>query len=92
MDELETLREEIRGIDTELARLFEKRMAVSASVAAVKIRKNLPIYDAAREEENIEALCGFLSDAANRPLFSKWYRLLMDASKARQAEIKDKKS
>ncbi len=91
MDELEALREEIRGIDTELAALFEKRMAVSASVAQVKIRKNLPIYDAAREEENIEALCGFLSDAANRPLFRKWYRLLMDASKTRQKEIREEK-
>ena len=91
MDELETLREEIRHIDTELSRLFEKRMAVSASVAAVKLRKNLPIYDAAREEENIEAISGFLSDAANRPLFRKWYRFLMDASKTRQTEIRDKK-
>ncbi len=91
MDELEALREEIRGIDTELAALFEKRMAVSASVAQVKIQKNLPIYDAAREEENIEALCGFLSDAANRPLFRKWYRLLMDASKTRQKEIREEK-
>ena len=91
MDELETLREEIRHIDTELARLFEKRMAVSASVAAVKLRKNLPIYDAAREEENIEAISGFLSDAANRPLFRKWYCFLMDASKMRQTEIRDKK-
>ncbi len=91
MDELEALREEIRGIDTELAALFEKRMAVSASVAQVKIRKNLPIYDAAREEENIEALCGFLSDAANRPLFRKWYRLLMDVSKTRQKEIREQK-
>ncbi len=90
MDELETLREEIRKIDRDMVVLFEKRMAVSANVAQVKIKNRLPIYDEAREEQNIRELSELLADALDRPLFQKWYRVLMDISKFRQKEIRDK--
>ena len=90
MDELETLREEIRKIDRDMVVLFEKRMAVSANVAQVKIKNRLPIYDEAREEQNIRELSDLLVDALDRPLFQKWYRVLMDISKFRQKEIRDK--
>lgn len=90
MDELETLREEIRKIDRDMVVLFEKRMAVSANVAQVKIKNRLPIYDEAREEQNIRELSDLLADALDRPLFQKWYRVLMDISKFRQKEIRDK--
>ena len=90
MDELETLREEIRKIDRDMVVLFEKRMAVSANVAQVKIKNRLPIYDEAREEQNIRELSDLLEDALDRPLFQKWYRVLMDISKFRQKEIRDK--
>lgn len=90
MDELEVLREEIRQIDRDMVVLFEKRMALSAEVAQVKCKSLAPIYDAAREEKNIRELTALLANASDRHLFQKWYRTLMDVSKIRQEEIREK--
>jgi chorismate mutase len=43
--ELAEVRKEIDAIDEDLAKLFLKRMELSAKVAACKREKGLPVYD-----------------------------------------------
>ncbi len=86
MEDLDAVRRQIRRIDKNLVALFEKRMALSKEVALCKIESGKPIYDAAREEQNIHDLTLLLTDAADRPYFKKWYQLLMDLSKDKQKD------
>lgn len=52
--ELKDLREEIDNIDSELVKLFTKRMNIAAQVADYKKEHNLPIYVPAREREILQ--------------------------------------
>ena len=61
MDALEQARAEIDAVDTQLAALFERRMAAVLQVVEYKRAHGLPIYDAARETAVLERL---------RPAFS----------------------
>lgn len=88
MGELDAIREEIRKIDQDMVVLFERRMALSREVARCKLAHSLPVYDAAREEKNIQEVSKFLQDASNLSYFRRWYQLLMDLSKDRQREEK----
>ena len=85
-DELKDLRDSIRDIDTQMAALFEKRMALSKLVAQRKLKANLSIYDEKRENENIEAISRLIQKASEKPLFIRWYKMLMDISKKVQEE------
>lgn len=86
MEELEIIREKIREIDKDLIVLFEKRMALSREVAVFKMKKQMPVYDAGREEKNIRELSELLTDISDRPYFRKWYQMLMDVSKEKQRD------
>lgn len=85
-DQLKDLRDSIRDIDTQMAALFEKRMALSKLVAQRKLKANLSIYDEKRENENIEAISQLIQKASEKPLFIRWYKMLMDISKKVQEE------
>lgn len=85
--ELEVLRQSVRKIDKDLAALFEKRLALSQSIAQYKLKANKPIYDASREEKNIRELSELLEDVSRRPDFVRWYQMLMDISKKVQQEF-----
>ena len=49
MTDLQECRRQIDEIDSEILRLFEKRMKVSEDVANYKIRTGKPVFDAVRE-------------------------------------------
>lgn len=53
MNELENARQIINEVDTEMAKLFEKRMRAAEMVAHYKKENGLPILDSAREDEII---------------------------------------
>jgi chorismate mutase/prephenate dehydratase len=50
-EELSALRGRIDEIDGELVSLFQERMDVALRAGALKVRENMPIQDAAREQE-----------------------------------------
>ncbi|MBO4941167.1 MAG: prephenate dehydratase [Clostridia bacterium] len=54
MNELETLRNEIDQIDSELLPLFLKRMECSKKVAEYKRKNNLPVLDKSREKQILD--------------------------------------
>ena len=53
MTDLERYRDEIDEIDSEIVRLFEKRMKVSEEVAEYKIKTGKQVLDPARESQKI---------------------------------------
>ena len=67
MDALEQARAEIDAVDTQLAALFERRMAAVLQVAEYKRAHRLPIYDAAREAAVLEKAAARIQDPALRP-------------------------
>ena len=56
MTDLERYRDEIDEIDSEIVRLFEKRMKVSEEVAEYKIKTGKQVLDPARESQKIHTL------------------------------------
>lgn len=79
--ELEALRNSVRNIDKELVCLFEKRLALSRSIAQRKMKAEIPVFDGKREAKNIEELSKLIEDLSVRPDFIRWYQMLMDISK-----------
>lgn len=55
MQDLQDIRKRIDHIDSQISQLFIERMEVSADVADYKRRTGKPIFDPARERENIAA-------------------------------------
>ena len=56
MTDLERYRDEIDEIDSEIVRLFEKRMKVSEEVAEYKIKTGKQVLDPVRESQKIHTL------------------------------------
>ena len=87
MEDLRELRERIDGIDGELARLFEARMAAAAEIAARKLALALPVRDPAREREVLDKAAARIADPALRPRFAALMEALMAQSRAYQEEL-----
>ena len=85
--DLSGLRNEVRELDKELVKLFEKRMHLCRLIGEYKLKAEVPIYDARREEENIEQVVSVIQKTIDKSHFIKWYRLLMDISKRVQQSI-----
>ena len=79
--DLSGLRNEVRELDKELVKLFEKRMHLCRLIGESKLKAEVPIYDARREEENIEQVVSVIQKTIDKSDFIKWYRLLMDINK-----------
>jgi len=56
MDNLETLREKIDQIDSEILILFAKRFSLVGQIGTYKRAQNMPIINKDREKKKIEAL------------------------------------
>ncbi len=83
--ELKEIRARIDAIDEQMLSLFLERMACAEQVAVYKKERNLPILNAAREQEilaEVEAKSGDLA-----PYSRELFRVLMDLSKDRQREL-----
>lgn len=88
---LNELRIKIDEIDHEMTRLFEARMDVASQIAEYKRENNLPVLDAGREREKINAI-----SEAVRPEFQSYiqtlYSTIMDLSKNYQNALSQRKS
>lgn len=60
--DLKKIREEINGIDDEIAELFEKRMVLARDVAEYKRQNDMAVYDRRREREIINRVSGNVSE------------------------------
>ena len=87
MDALEQARRRIDAVDTQLAALFEQRMAAVLEVARYKQAHGLPIFDAAREAVVLEKSAARIQDPALRPYYRDHVQNLMDVAKQYEAEV-----
>lgn len=87
MDRLLQARQDIDRIDTELARLFEARMAAAAEIAVWKQAHGRPIRDKARERELLIRNSARIQDTALRPHYCAFLKDLMSRSRDYQEEI-----
>ena len=71
--DLSGLRNEVRELDKELVKLFEKRMHLCRLIGESKLKAEVPIYDARREEENIEQVVSVIQKTIDKSHFIKWY-------------------
>ncbi len=84
--DLSEYRKEIDRIDTEMAKLFEERMKVSAGIAAYKKENGLPVYDPEREKANLMKAGERVSEGM-QDYYRAFLQKLMDLSKEYQKEI-----
>ncbi|MBO4264418.1 MAG: chorismate mutase [Bacteroidales bacterium] len=87
MNALEEARLGIREADSELSRLFEKRMRLVEKVLDYKVRHGLPVLDAAQEARVLAAH----ADELQEPVLQEYYILLlkklMELSRAYQTRL-----
>ncbi len=79
---LKTLRDQIDAIDSELAVLLGKRIAIARQIARIKKRKNLPILDSNREDEIKAKVKKLAIEYGISPIIiEEIFQLLLDYSK-----------
>lgn len=55
MRDLQTLRSELDQLDTDIIRLFEKRMNICREVAVYKITNGMQVLDSSRENQVLDS-------------------------------------
>ncbi len=85
MDRLEKAREIIDRVDSQMARLFEERLAAARMVADYKKEHGLPILDTAREEEVIARGAALIEDASLKEYYVSFQRELMAVCRSYQS-------
>ncbi len=81
--DLSELRKEINSTDEKLLDLFARRMEISERIATYKQEHGLPVYDAAREAEKLQAAENALPEAL-RGYGAAFTEVLMDLGKSWQ--------
>ena len=87
MTDLERYRDEIDEIDSEIVRLFEKRMKVSEEVAEYKIKTGKQVLDPARESQKIHTLKEKAHGDFNSLGVQELFRQIMAISRKRQYQL-----
>lgn len=89
MDEslLVEARREIDRVDTEMAQLFEERMAAAKKVAQFKKENGMPIFDATREAQILACAAERIQDEVLRRYYVEFLQNLMAVSKAYQSYL-----
>jgi chorismate mutase/prephenate dehydratase len=84
--ELKDVRSEIDGIDAELVKLFERRMALAAQAALCKRERGAPILDAGRENDVVARAESSVRDETLKPLVRRFFEGVMALSRQHQRE------
>ncbi len=87
MQELQELRKEINQIDAEMARLFERRMAVCEKVASYKKERGLSVRDPERETDLIEKNRALISDPAIEAYYVPFLKKVVELSCEYQSKL-----
>ena len=75
-DTLETMRKEINALDETIKQALKRRFELSESIGKYKQKHNMPVLDASREKEILDAI----DDTSIRNI----YAVILRESKARQ--------
>lgn len=89
MNKLEQARKIINEVDSEMAKLFEKRMDAVKAVIEYKLENSMEIYDASREEEVIERNLKNIQNEEYKDYYREYIINMMKLSKQYQQKIKE---
>ena len=89
MTQLEKIREIINKTDSEMVKLFEKRMDAAKAVADYKKEHGLPIDDFAREEELIKRNSALIQNSDYSSYYVNFLRSTINISKSYQHRVLD---
>lgn len=84
--DLSELRVEMDRIDAELTALFQKRMELSAAIAAYKAEKGLAVTDPLRESQKLDAAASQVAPEFGQDV-RELYQLLFTLSKRYQQRL-----
>ena len=87
MSELEQYRQEIDALDRQLVDLFLRRMEVTQKVGEWKKEHGVPVLDAEREKQVLEAKTALTEDPARRADLSELYATIMAISRRQQRHL-----
>lgn len=87
MSGLDTCREEINRIDSEMARLFEERMETAARIAEYKKEHGLSVRDTARETELIDKNRALIKNGELEGYYVQFLKSTIDVSCKYQERI-----
>lgn len=87
MLDLGKMRDEIDVIDSEIVRLFEKRMKICENVAQFKIETGKPVFDKSREQDKLKALGAKAGSDFNRCGVEELFQQIMSISRKRQYQL-----
>ena len=83
--DLQDYRKQIDEIDDQLVKLFQQRMEVSEGIAAYKKERGLPILDAGREQDKLNAVCSKVPPEM-RNYTSVLYSSIFELSRSHQSQ------
>ena len=87
MTDLQECRKEIDRIDSEIVKLFEKRMKISEEVAEYKIHTGKQVLDSRREQDKLKALRGQAHGEFNKLGVPEVFQQVMAISRKRQYQL-----
>ena len=79
--DLSDIRIQLDECDSEIVRLFEKRMALAEEVATVKLASGKAVLDKERESAKLAAVSGMASNELNAEGIREVFKLLMSISR-----------
>lgn len=88
MNELLKYRKNIDEIDSDIAKLFEKRMEVVKNVSAYKLKNNLKTLDPKREGIMIENNCKKIKNCDLTKYYKEILQVFLKVSKDYQDDLK----
>ncbi len=86
-EDIKKLRKKIDEIDAKLLALYEERMDVVRAIGEYKIENSLPVYDAKREDEKLDAVFAAIKNKEYADGAAQLFITLMQASKELQEEL-----
>ena len=87
MEDINSLREQIDQLDLQMASLFEQRMAVCRQVGAYKKERKLPVLNAKRERELLDAKVALIQDPSLLPYVTALFENIMTSSRMVQEKL-----
>ena len=87
MEGLKRYRDRIDAIDRQLADLFQQRMDVVDRVGQYKLERNMPVLDAKREQEVLEAKAALARDEGMSADLAALFESVMAISRRRQRKL-----
>ena len=91
MRDLNEIRVEIDEVDSEILKLFTRRMELACQVAEYKIATGKKVYDKAREDEKLDKLSANALDDFSKQAIRELYTQIMAISRKKQFAILSEK-